>query len=428
MDLSTLTAPATPPYDHLHCERTAATSGPSRSPSTSTIASPDHQASISSSAASRSPASPATSSQQIDSASNNDDQAQKGQFHQHPATMPSPPELLHDSEEDEEDSLGSTTPALHLDNHPPHQPTKHSRKSVPHRSPPAVKDAIQASALDKSVVFQLDVRSHPFFPASTSHNQTCPECKLTNCCGMACTTRIICGESLLTALRKRVAQARSEHSNHHHVRRRMAMQRPSFKRTRRTTHIEIPRAESTDLAAVSAASTSFAPCPSSPTPHHSSTLSPAATPSSPTHAPTPPAQPQDVANNNNNNNNNSAAHHHRQASASFSSTSAVSSGRPSRVKGPCQACRESSDGCMRKAFNWPFPTSSSYNDKGKPFVYLCNKCGLRYMIHGSISIDHTTLNSSILIDTTRAEVAFAVTAAGCFAKKRNARLSSILNI
>lgn len=53
------------------------------------------------------------------------------------------------------------------------------------------------------------------------------------------------------------------------------------------------------------------------------------------------------------------------------------SGRPSRIKGPCQACQETSDGCMRKAFNWPFPTDTEFNDKGKPFVYLCNKCGLR---------------------------------------------------
>lgn len=53
------------------------------------------------------------------------------------------------------------------------------------------------------------------------------------------------------------------------------------------------------------------------------------------------------------------------------------SGRPSRIKGPCQACRETSDGCMRKAFHWPFPTDTEFNDKGKPFVYLCNKCGLR---------------------------------------------------
>ncbi|KAI8141050.1 hypothetical protein BJV82DRAFT_645494 [Fennellomyces sp. T-0311] len=53
-------------------------------------------------------------------------------------------------------------------------------------------------------------------------------------------------------------------------------------------------------------------------------------------------------------------------------------GRPARIKGPCQACRETSDGCMRKAFNWPFPSNAVFNDKGRPYVYLCNKCGLRY--------------------------------------------------
>ncbi|CAO3650767.1 unnamed protein product [Cunninghamella echinulata] len=55
-----------------------------------------------------------------------------------------------------------------------------------------------------------------------------------------------------------------------------------------------------------------------------------------------------------------------------------SSGRPVRTKGPCQACRESTEACMRKAFDWPFPSDEIYYDKGKPFVYLCNKCGLRY--------------------------------------------------
>ncbi|KAI7904121.1 uncharacterized protein BX663DRAFT_504038 [Cokeromyces recurvatus] len=65
-----------------------------------------------------------------------------------------------------------------------------------------------------------------------------------------------------------------------------------------------------------------------------------------------------------------------------------SSGRPSRVKGPCQACQEASDGCMRKAFNWPFPASQIFNDKGKPFVYLCNKCGLRYNKSGGCVCRH----------------------------------------
>lgn len=57
--------------------------------------------------------------------------------------------------------------------------------------------------------------------------------------------------------------------------------------------------------------------------------------------------------------------------------SSSSAGRPSKVKGPCQACHEASDGCMRKAFDWPFPTTQVFHDKGKPYVYLCNKCGLR---------------------------------------------------
>ncbi|EIE88834.1 hypothetical protein G6F46_009082 [Rhizopus delemar] len=64
------------------------------------------------------------------------------------------------------------------------------------------------------------------------------------------------------------------------------------------------------------------------------------------------------------------------------------SGRPSRIKGPCQACRETSDGCMRKAFNWPFPTDTEFSDKGKPFVYLCNKCGLRYNKSGGCVCRH----------------------------------------
>lgn len=65
--------------------------------------------------------------------------------------------------------------------------------------------------------------------------------------------------------------------------------------------------------------------------------------------------------------------HHR------SSTTSVTAARPTstRSKGPCQACQESSDGCMRKAFNWPFPSNAVFHDKGRPYVYLCNKCGLR---------------------------------------------------
>jgi hypothetical protein len=65
-----------------------------------------------------------------------------------------------------------------------------------------------------------------------------------------------------------------------------------------------------------------------------------------------------------------------------------SSGRPIRTKGPCQACHESSEACMRKAFDWPFPSDEIYYDKGRPFVYLCNKCGLRYNKSGGSVCRH----------------------------------------
>ncbi|KAG2200218.1 hypothetical protein INT47_009856 [Mucor saturninus] len=63
-------------------------------------------------------------------------------------------------------------------------------------------------------------------------------------------------------------------------------------------------------------------------------------------------------------------------------------GRPSKSKGPCQACQEASDGCMRKAYHWPFPSTQIFYDKGKPYVYLCNKCGLRYNKSGGSVCRH----------------------------------------
>ncbi|KAJ8662937.1 hypothetical protein O0I10_001113 [Lichtheimia ornata] len=63
-------------------------------------------------------------------------------------------------------------------------------------------------------------------------------------------------------------------------------------------------------------------------------------------------------------------------------------GRPCRAKAPCQACREPADSCMRKAYNWPFPTSDLHFDKGRPYVYLCNKCGLRYNKSGGCVCRH----------------------------------------
>ncbi|KAI9280065.1 hypothetical protein BY458DRAFT_553480 [Sporodiniella umbellata] len=97
-------------------------------------------------------------------------------------------------------------------------------------------------------------------------------------------------------------------------------------------------------------------------------------PSPPNTATTPPSPPLRLAN--------------PQTMAVAAPRKYPQSGRPSRIKGPCQACHEKSDGCMRKAFNWPFPTDTEFNDKGKPFVYLCNKCGLRYNKSGGCVCRH----------------------------------------
>ncbi|KAI8097446.1 uncharacterized protein BX664DRAFT_326384 [Halteromyces radiatus] len=69
-------------------------------------------------------------------------------------------------------------------------------------------------------------------------------------------------------------------------------------------------------------------------------------------------------------------------------SSPFTSGRPVRTKGPCQACHQSAEACMRKAFDWPFPSDDIYYDKGRSFVYLCNKCGLRYNKSGGSVCRH----------------------------------------
>jgi hypothetical protein len=201
----------------------------------------------------------------------------------------SPPDLLNDSDED---SL--STPSL-LSSPKPTYHTFNRRKSVPHKSPSVVQDALQASLFDKSVVFQLD----PY------HD----------------TSKIISGQSLLSALRKKVA----------HARRKPAMMFPQRKRA--VSMIEIPsiRRASVDTESDEAQQWN---------------------------------DPMEVEED-------------QVKRAKKPSRRQSSSGRPSRIKGPCQACQEASDGCMRKAFQWPFPSSQIFNDKGKPFVYLCNKCGLR---------------------------------------------------
>ncbi|ORY98738.1 hypothetical protein BCR43DRAFT_562162 [Syncephalastrum racemosum] len=325
----------------------------------------------------------------------------------HPvASIPSPPELLHDSDEE---TMSSSSPSEHssaLSARPAYFSASHKRKSIPHRSPAAVRDAFQASAVDKSVVFQLDVRSQPFFLKPSRHEQQQQQTS-----EIACTSRVICGESLLTALRTRVAEART----HHHRRHQTFKQQRS---ARKTTHIELRRHHHQQPAYRHQDNKyeNISP-PTSPMsspqqlPHHTmptahapimtSTTS-TAQPNSPTMSFSPQTSPEIVALvapappslsslPSPRHKTEKQLHHQQQQSIPQQQTTVVhhaSSGRPSRVKGPCQACQESSDGCMRKAFNWPFPTSSIYNDKGRPFVYLCNKCGLRYNKSGGCVCRH----------------------------------------
>ncbi|KAF7721015.1 hypothetical protein EC973_005554 [Apophysomyces ossiformis] len=252
------------------------------------------------------------------------------------------PDLLQDSEEDDEDSLSSPSresfyakqtsfdPAVG-ETTKPRIARPHRRKSVPHRSPSAIHDAFQATALDKSVVFQLDL--------------ACPDCGNSAAnCGMVC--KVICGESLLSALRRRVALARTSQV----VRRGMVMRR----KQPAPTQIEIPRPTRKRRTAEKTDQTWLAQPEEEDDEEEEEEEEEEDEP-----------QTKKVRR---------TAHHH--------------SGRPARVKGPCQACQEASDGCMRKAFDWPFPASAIFKDKGKPFVYLCNKCGLRYNKSGGCVCRH----------------------------------------
>lgn len=211
-------------------------------------------------------------------------------------SMPSPPELLIDSEE-ETASYTSSSSSYHM---------QKSRKSVPHRSPSNIVD-------QKSVVFQIEEN---------------------------CTPKIVGGGNggILWSLRQRVSMARRQENKNR-------LSAPHPERRVRAMRIQIPRPQWSnpiydDLV--------------SPTHHQPVKIIPVIIPTDDK----PPPVKQTIK-------------------TPRKNITHATSGRPSRVKGPCQACQETSDGCMRKAFNWPFPTSTIFNDKGKPFVYLCNKCGLR---------------------------------------------------
>lgn len=333
----------------------------------------------------------------------------------------SPPDLLHDSEEDDEDSLSTPSLSLspkqgflsssnattsnntkdhknrsysHGDVVRPFLALHHRRKSVPHRSPSIVGDTLQASLLDKSVVFQLNVlpRSTDYSSSSktpkitesepTHHdesgyiaNQSCPDCG--DACDIKCTSKVICGQSLLSALRKRVAYARSLQQDDELMKQSRMSRR---KRTRTASIIEIPRSvhRRTSTSSDQSVGSSNSQVEQSrtvfiPDSHDIQSLNQQQQYQHSIEEDGDYDQDQDQDQHELKRVKKSNNTPRRQSSTAHGQ----SSGRPSRVKGPCQACQEASDGCMRKAFNWPFPASQIFNDKGKPFVYLCNKCGLR---------------------------------------------------
>lgn len=328
--------------------------------------------------------------------------ATQATFVSHP---PSPPDLLHDSEEDDENSLStpsvSSSPKQSLlfpiNDHdlicnknrsatrsdgfvrpiilpPPHNVNR--RKSAPRRSPSITGDVYQISAYDRSVVFQLN--SHMDSNSCTIENNYAPSNQsvtcLENCGGVTCdsqstSTQVICGQSLLSALREKVAHARI--MNYQQINA-IPSPRRNNKRTRTVSIIEIPksqqqlRRESNDSFESSpiVSNTNLATTIVVPQPQKRSWVE-------------EPYMQQRQLDEDYVDQQQHQAKRAKKSSPKPTHRRQSSSGRPSRVKGPCQACHEASDGCMRKAFNWPFPASQIFNDKGKPFVYLCNKCGLR---------------------------------------------------
>ncbi|KAG2174543.1 hypothetical protein INT44_006806 [Umbelopsis vinacea] len=209
---------------------------------------------------------------------------------------------------------------------------RYGRKSTPHRSPTA------SQVQEKDLIFQVDMLT----PNGIEHK-----------------AKLISGESLLMALKRRVTAARHQdrspspmpHSKRMHQSRRMSVTRiwlpktpsPSIQKKnhpRTTRHLEYPSAQ----------------------PHMQSTRSPSHEPiydedsSMDSESDTKPRE--------------------RQPTGQFKPHGSTL--KTTRPKGPCQACQEHSEGCMRKAFGWPLTDGKIYYDKGRPFVYLCNKCGLRY--------------------------------------------------
>lgn len=191
------------------------------------------------------------------------------------------------------------------------------RKSIPHKSP-------SVSSIDTSVVFQLTrtVSSTPSPPPLNNLLRS----------------KMICNQqpSILSTLREKIAYARSS--------------RP-VKRTREPSHIILPRRKITKTQHHDLIKESNLPKESKEVnlPKESN-------------LPKKRKQKDDILQ--------SPSPKKQKSGRSYA-------GRPSKPKGSCQACNDNSNGCMRKAFDWPFESQQVFYDKGKPYVYLCNKCGLR---------------------------------------------------
>ncbi|CEP16868.1 hypothetical protein [Parasitella parasitica] len=376
MNISELNGPATPPYDyHNH---TTSSSGSNNGDNNSGSNNKNFQDLFFNqpSGNSRSETSSEYSSRSVvsDDGDNRNETNHSAFRRVSPISMPSPPELLIDSSEDEDDFIlpptyinAASSTASSLSSASSSYNVHHKRKSVPHRSPSNIVD-------HKSVIFQI------------SNN---------------CTPKILGGgdHGVLWSLRQRVSMAR--HSQRSSSKNRLSAPHPH--RRVRPMRIQIPRPQWSrdntfydDLVSPInndwQSKKSLQPIVIVPTSNVEPTpitLGTGATSwqSNTKKSYSPPTAAATAEHKNSTN---------PQASASTSSTTTprrksshhTTSGRPSRVKGPCQACNETSDGCMRKAFNWPFPTNTVFNDKGKPFVYLCNKCGLRYNKSGGCVCRH----------------------------------------
>ncbi|KAI8643580.1 hypothetical protein BD408DRAFT_414525 [Parasitella parasitica] len=384
MNISELNAPATPPYDYHNLTTSSSSSNNGNNNSGSNSKNFQDLFFNQSSDNSRSETSSEYSNRSVASDDGNSrNETNHSAFRRvSPMSMPSPPELLIDSSEDEDEfilpptyvNVAASSTASSLSSASSYT-MHHKRKSVPHRSPSNIVD-------HKSVVFQINDNSTP---------------------------KILGGgdRGVLWSLRQRVSMAR--HSQRSSSKNRLSA--PHLQRRVRPMRIQIPRPQWSrdntyydDLvspvnsdwqskksiqpivivpATIGTGATSWQSntkkshtSPPPPPPTTTTTTTPATSVAAAT------------AERKKSTNSSASASSASAATARRKSSHHTTSGRPSRVKGPCQACNETSDGCMRKAFNWPFPTNTIFNDKGKPFVYLCNKCGLRYNKSGGCVCRH----------------------------------------